>query len=106
MAVLGLLLLVAVAFVVTGSLVVPVQTFRGKVNGLLPVATDVPGWTVNYPPLAETVEIKKAIDELLNYDDAAFVIYEKGETRVSIYISYWTPGKTSFRGVASHTPDT
>jgi hypothetical protein len=55
--------------------------------------------------IAATPEMKRAVDELLNFDDAAFFTYTKGEDRVSVYIAYWKPGTMPQRLVSGHTPD-
>jgi hypothetical protein len=64
-----------------------------------------PGWTVEYKPIADTPEMKKAVAELLNYDDAVYAVYSNGTRHLSVYIAYWTPGKMAQRLVAGHTPD-
>jgi hypothetical protein len=101
----AVVLLVGLGFVVVGSRPPPERTFKGTVKELLPKAEEIPGWTVEYQPIADTPEMKKAVSELLNYDDAVFAIYTHGGVRLSVYIAYWAPGKMSHRLVAGHTPD-
>jgi hypothetical protein len=68
--------------------------------------SDAPsGWVKTVRPVAETPELQKAVDKILNYDDAVFVDYVYGTRRVSVYAAYWKPGKMSPRLIASHTPD-
>ena len=55
--------------------------------------------------VAATEEMKKAVSELLNYDDAVFRIYEVDGKRISVYAAWWRPGRMSPRLVAAHTPD-
>jgi hypothetical protein len=72
---------------------------------LLPTDGELPGWQITRLPASETEEVKRAMDELLNFDSAGFVNYVHGDLRVSIYAAYWRPGKMSQRLIASHTPD-
>jgi hypothetical protein len=102
---LGAVLIVAVALVVIGATRPRERTFIGTLKELLPQAEDVPGWAVAYYPVAETAEMQNATAELLNYDNAIYAIYTRGEMRVSVYAAYWLPGKMSSRLIAGHTPD-
>jgi len=83
----------------------PPRTFQGSVKDLLPKIEEMPGWNVEYLPIADTPEMQAKVDEELNYDDAVFAVYTRGAERVSIYIAYWSPGRMPSRLVASHTPD-
>lgn len=83
----------------------PPRTFHGSVTDLLPKIEDMPGWKVEYLPIADTPEMKAKVDEELNYDDAVFAVYTRGLERVSVYIAYWSPGKMPHRLIATHTPD-
>ena len=81
---------------------------RQNVSGLQStgvVPTELPGWLVTDRPVAGSEEEKAKVDELLNYDDAVFRIYEQGSMGFSVYIAHWSPGKMSPRLVAGHTPD-
>ena len=97
------LLIAAAGLIVYGSTRIPEPTFHGKLADLLPEPP--PGWTMVKKAIADTPEMKAAVDELLNYDDGVFVDYTNGTDRLSVYIAYWTPGRMSQRLVASHTPD-
>jgi hypothetical protein len=102
----GGILAAGVGLVLYGELrPLPPGTFTGKVADLLPLADEVPGWDVREEPIADTPETKEAVNELLNYTDAAFVSYSRGAERISIYVAYWEPGRMSSRLIASHTPD-
>lgn len=70
---------------------------------LLPEAPE--GWTRIFQSIADTPELQKKADELLNFDDAVFVDYSRGDSRLSVYIAYWSPGRMSHRLIAGHTPD-
>jgi hypothetical protein len=104
--VLFLLLLAAAAFQVMSR---PPEAARmhlaraGKLSDLLPANLGV--GTTKDEPIAATDEMKKAVGELLNYDDAVFRIYQMSGYRISVYAAWWAPGKMSPRLVAGHTPD-
>ncbi|WPJ97966.1 exosortase-associated EpsI family protein [Coraliomargarita algicola] len=75
-----------------------------------PLAIIVPevlnGWQIKDLDMAESPESSARISEFLNFDDALFRVFQKGETFVGLYIAYWTPGKASYRWAGAHTPDT
>jgi hypothetical protein len=75
----------------------------------VPLAETLPGalgdWTVKDKSIAETEEMKRAVGELLNFDDAVFRSYRRGTLEFDVYVAYWRPGKMSHRLVAGHTPD-
>lgn len=90
---------------IAGSSLSTPRTFKGAVKDLLPGPRITVGWEVEPRAVADTVEMQRAVNEMLNYDDAAYVVYSRGNLKVSIYLAYWTPGKMPTRLVASHTPD-
>jgi len=98
-------LAVAVGLIVIGGMRPRERTFTGTLKELVPQADEVAGWAVAYHPVAETAELQKATAEMLNYDDAVYAIYTRGEMRISVYAAYWSPGKMSNRLIAGHTPD-
>lgn len=75
-----------------------------------PLAYIVPdqltGWSIKDLDMAESPESSARISEFLNFDDALFRVFKKGDTFVGLYIAYWTPGKASYRWAGAHTPDT
>ncbi len=98
------LLLTAIGLVgYTALRPLPPPTLTQSLASLVP--EKIPGWTVKDQPIAETEEMKKAVDEMLNYDDAVYRIYTQGKTTISVYVAYWKPGKMSPRLIAGHTPD-
>lgn len=101
----ALVLLVAIGFVVIGALLQPERTFNVKLDDLLASEREAAGWTLTRRPIAATVEMNKAVAELLNYDDGVYAIYNGNDIRISIYAAYWSPGKMSHRLIATHTPD-
>lgn len=97
------LLAAAAGVIIYGGTRIMDPTFHGKLTDVLPEPP--PGWEIVKREIADTPEMKEAVDELLNYDDGIFVDYINGPIRLSVYIAYWTPGKMSHRLVAAHTPD-
>ncbi|MDQ8206554.1 exosortase-associated EpsI family protein [Coraliomargarita sp. SDUM461003] len=75
-----------------------------------PLALIVPenlsGWQIKDLDMAESPESSARISEFLNFDDALFRVFQKGDAFVGLYIAYWTPGKASYRWAGAHTPDT
>jgi|GEM_PF-6028343 len=102
---LSVVLAAALAFVVVGSAVPPQQSFRGTLRDLVPGAEGLPRWSLEYRPAAETAEMRKAVGEILNFDDAVYAIYTSADLRVSSYAAYWSPGRMSHRLIAGLTPD-
>lgn len=98
-------MLLAIAAVILGEWARPRIVSRIPLRDLLAGAGQVAGWRSDFRPLAETPEGARAVADILAYDDAAFVEFSNGVTRISAYVAYWQPGKTSPRAVARHTPD-
>jgi hypothetical protein len=63
------------------------------------------GWTSLDKPIAESEELKAAVQEALNYDDAIFRIYQRNGEFFAVYAAHWRPGKMSKKSIATHTPD-
>lgn len=101
----GLVLAAGLALVIVGENLERPASFHGKLEELLPAAAEIPGWQVAHRPLAESIEQQRSVTRNLNYDQAAFVDFTQGGTRISILVVYWSPGKMPRRLVASHTPD-
>lgn len=66
---------------------------------------EVSGWVVEDRPIAESPEMKKAVEEILNYDSALLRVYRRGREEISIYAAYWIPGKIYPQAIDAHTPD-
>ncbi len=64
------------------------------------------GWQVEEHDMAESPEASARITDFLNFDDAIFRTYRRGDTFIGVYVAYWKPGKVSYRWAGSHTPDT
>ena len=64
-------------------------------------ATDV---LIKELPIAESLEVKEKMEELLDYDKIYFNKYFFSSP-CEIFVTYWSPGKTSLRGKYGHNPD-
>lgn len=64
------------------------------------------GWQVEEHDMAESPEASARISDFLNFDDAIFRTYRRGDTFIGVYVAYWKPGKASYRWAGAHTPDT
>lgn len=65
----------------------------------------VTGWTSEELPLAQTPQVQTAAFNRLNFNDYFSRIYQRGQTRLTVYIAYWEPLQMPVRQVGSHTPD-
>ena len=99
----GVLIIAIGLMLYTALRPLPAPTLTTPLADLLP--RQIAGWMVKDQPIADTQEMKKAVGELLNYDDAVFRTYTQGNTSIAVYVAYWKPGKMSPRLVAGHTPD-
>jgi hypothetical protein len=96
----------AVIFVLIGVRSAPrVEKLDPALRDVLLRESDFGDWTTVELPVAETIELQKAVKEILNFDDAAYIMYENGAARVSVYVAFWPAGRMPQRLVASHTPD-
>jgi len=66
---------------------------------------EMDGWHSEDRPLAETPEQVKAVEKILQFDEAILRIYRKGDQEFSVYVAYWRPGKMPAREIAFHVPD-
>ena len=82
------------------------RTLTRSLESMIPAPAELPGWQCEVLPVADTLEMKKAMTELLNYDDGIFVVFTRGTVRIRVYVAYWSPGRMAQRLVAGHTPDT
>ncbi len=105
LAALAAVLVLAIGLIVYGENRPLERKFHGSVKDLLPKPEEIPGWTVQYLPIADTPEMQAKVNEVLNYDDGVFAVYAKGSMRISVYIAYWAPGRMPTKEIARHTPD-
>ena len=99
------LLFLAIIFQLLGDKYQGYSSRAESVAKCLPGEAYTRGWNTQVLPIANTIEERRAVKELLNYDDAVYVVYSKGGETVSVYIAYWQPGKMSYRLIAGHAPD-
>ena len=102
----GLLLLLAVVGLRSYFAFVPPPepTLERPLTEIVP--EQVEGWRVQDIDMAESPESSARISDFLNFDDALFRVFQQDDTRIGLYIAYWTPGKASYRWAGAHTPDT
>ncbi len=65
----------------------------------------ITGWSVKDMPIASTPEMQKAVDEMLNYDEAVFREYSENGKSLTVYAAYWRPFRFHPRLISIHTPD-
>ncbi len=82
----------------------PESTLERPLKEIVP--DQLAGWRTHTVPMDQSPEAAARIENFLNFDDAIFRVYERGDTMIGLYIAYWTPGKTSYRWAGVHTPDT
>ena len=82
----------------------PEPTLDDLLSDIVP--EELNGWKIIDQDMAESPESSERISDFLNFDDALFRIFKKGDTFVGLYIAYWLPGKASYRWAGAHTPDT
>jgi len=99
----GLVLIIAIGFQFFG-LASKRKNLEAKTVGEF-IPREIPGWTVEDKPVADSPEMQKVVNQVLNYDDAVFRIYRKGGKEISVYVAYWLPGKIHPTGIDAHTPD-
>ncbi len=63
------------------------------------------GWSVKDEPLGSSEFLSEETSRILNFDDYAYRIYERGGRKLGVYVAYWAPGRMPTNKVASHTPD-
>ena len=82
----------------------PEPTLDDLLSDIVP--EELNGWKIIDQDMAESPESSERISNFLNFDDALFRIFKKGDSFVGLYIAYWLPGKASYRWAGAHTPDT
>ena len=82
----------------------PAATLHEKLSDIVP--STLSGWKIKDMNMADSPESSARISKFLNFDDALFRVFKKGDTSIGLYIAYWSPGKTSYRWAGAHTPDT
>jgi hypothetical protein len=75
----------------------------GQLALLLPESPG--GWVSREEPLGANESVTSATQRILNFDDYAYRVYQRGDRRFGVYVAYWEPGRMPTHKVASHTPD-
>lgn len=63
------------------------------------------GWEVRDVPLGPSEFLAAEVGRILNFDEAVYREYRRGNQLVAAYAAYWGPGRMPAQVVASHTPD-
>ncbi len=82
----------------------PEPNFSGNLSEVLP--SELSGWKVQDLEIAGTPEASKRDSKFLNFDDAIFRSFVKEDSKVGLYVAYWSSGKAPYRWAGAHTPDT
>ena len=82
----------------------PDPTLNNDLSKIIP--NKLPGWEIQDLEIADTPESSARVSDFLNFDDAIFRSFEKGDIQVGLYVAYWSPGKAPYRWAGAHTPDT
>jgi hypothetical protein len=69
------------------------------------VSADLPGWTSEDLPLANSPEMQERTEEILNFEEAIYRVYKQGDREIGVYVAYWKPKQMPVRMVEAHTPD-
>ena len=96
-------LLLSVVLQFRRAVVVEAHPRQDLLKDLLPASR--PGWAMSDQPIADTPEMKRAVTEMLNFDEAVFRTYRHGNEQISIYVAYWRPGSMHPRLITQHIPD-
>ncbi|WP_309396749.1 exosortase-associated EpsI family protein [Cerasicoccus maritimus] len=81
----------------------PPKTMTGDLKEQ--IVSEYDGWKIEDRPLAETEAMEETVEGILNFSQAVYRTYERGSTRISVYVAYWEPKMMPVRLVQSHTPD-
>jgi hypothetical protein len=99
----GAILLAAVAWSVVKVHRREIRSSHGALLSGLPSIFS--GWQILNLPVATSPEMEKTVVNTLNYDDAIYREYHRGQRSFTLYAAYWKSYKIHPRLVAIHTPD-
>jgi hypothetical protein len=99
----AVLLLVAVAITLFKPWVPESSRSYGLLIAGLPATYS--GWQVAEQEVASTPEMKYAVAQMLNYDEAILRDFRQGDVQVTLYVAHWKAAKFPARLVAQHTPE-
>jgi hypothetical protein len=69
------------------------------------VSANILGWTSKDLPLAETETMMAQVNNILQFDQYIYRLYEHDNTQVTVYVAYWGPGKVTTADAGTHNPD-
>lgn len=81
----------------------PVSTLQGELSAI--ISPDLPGWTSEDLPLADSPEMQERTEQILNFEQAVYRVYKQGDREIGVYVAYWKPKQMPVRLVEAHTPD-
>ena len=96
-------LIISILLVVGAGLKSSSNALHGDLLSQIPKAW--PSWEVRDLPVADTPEMKQAVEEMLNYDAAVLRQFSKDGKTILIYAAYWMPGRFHPRLISQHTPE-
>jgi hypothetical protein len=106
---LSIVLLAALLVGVVILQVVPRETKTRKWERNVSLATVLPhqmsDWIDTDLPLGETEGVREAVEKTLNYSEAVFRSYRRGDEEVSVYVAYWNASRSHPRLISDHVPD-
>jgi hypothetical protein len=79
------------------------RRFTEKLDSILP--GDIAGWVRRDIPLTSSSAELANVRGILNFNQAAQVLYTKGNQQVLVYVAYWEPGKIAVADAGTHNPD-
>ena len=77
--------------------------FTGKLDEALPGS--VAGWQRSDIPLSLSSAELANVRGILNFNQAAQVLYTKGTEQILVFVAYWEPGQVSVADAGTHNPD-
>lgn len=104
-AALGVVLCLAgsVQFLSSGQKVAVDAVTLAPLTKLLPAS--LPGWTVEDSSLGQTEGDAQKVQEILQYDDAIFRTYRRGNLVIGVHVVYWRPNPSKTEYNLAHSPD-
>lgn len=69
------------------------------------LASNLEDWTWEDRPPSDSEAVLDAIEDMLDYDESLYRVYQNGDTIVTLWAAYWSPGKTDMKSVVSHQPE-
>jgi len=99
----ALVLAIAITYQFIGQARQREEMIALNVAQLLPAKIE--GWEVEDRQVADSPDMVQAVESILRYDSAMFRVYKSGGVEITVYMSYWLPGKVHFENIDTHTPD-